>query len=148
MHPCAAKTCAVGPVFAQVARELWAADPSKYVQWATRQILVQGHSLGLLDEAGSRGTSYTRARKPGQSAHAINPVGLFMKYPSPGVQQHCGLNKQVKSLGMKGPYDFETKLAETKLIDSSPPGARVPSDTKHCVHLNFQNEKATISMKK
>ena len=38
-----------------------------------------GHNLGLLDEAGSRGTSSAQ-KKPGQSAHVESTQGVFPRY--------------------------------------------------------------------
>ena len=67
--PCAAKTCAVYPVYAQVVGKLRAADPSICLK-GREENASAGCNLSLLDEAGSQGVRSTPNQKPGQSAQA------------------------------------------------------------------------------
>ena len=47
---------------------------------AMKQMLVRGHNLRLLDKAGETGTSTTKDKKPGQSAHAESTQGVFPRF--------------------------------------------------------------------
>ena len=70
--PCAARTYAVRPVFFTGGRGAVGSRSKQMSKGASSkrwQQLFQGHSLGLLDEVGTRGT-VPRTRKSGQSAHA------------------------------------------------------------------------------
>ena len=55
-----AKTCALRPVSAQVAWELWAADPSECPRGFTANGSGEGGNLRLLDEAASRAPAAPR----------------------------------------------------------------------------------------
>ena len=56
------------------------------VQWAKRQVLVQRHILGLLDEAGSRGSSNTRYQK-------TRTVRRCFSGPQKGPAERCHIKK-------------------------------------------------------
>ena len=72
MPPCVAKACAVCPFFVWVVRscgqQIQANVQGGDEANASNRQLVQGHSLRLLDETGSQGTSSTGDQKPAQSA--------------------------------------------------------------------------------
>ena len=75
VSPCVAKKkCAGHPVFGTGGRatgELWAADQIQTnAHGAMKQMLVVGHSLGLLDKAGSRGISISST--PDQKTRTVS----------------------------------------------------------------------------
>ena len=77
--PCAVKTCAVRPVFARVAGELRAADPSN-AQGPVKQSASQANNLRLRDEGGSRGRSRTQNQKTRTvSTYWSSPGGISLR---------------------------------------------------------------------
>ena len=88
MPPCVAKTCAVHLVFATVvAGEMVVADP-RMLERAMKQMLVQGHTLRLLDAAREPGT---RTVSTGAKGGAwIGGVGLRPGRPFTGVSGPSG----------------------------------------------------------
>ena len=74
--PCVANTCVVRPFL-----HGWWGHCGQQIhanfQGAMQQMLVRGHNLYVLDEAGSRAPAAPATRKPGQSAHAESTQGSF-----------------------------------------------------------------------
>ena len=68
--PCVAKTCAMRPVFAQVVRDLGAADPRIYSKGPWRKCWSGGTIRGSRTKLGAGAPAAPGTRKPGQSAPA------------------------------------------------------------------------------
>ena len=77
MPPCAAKTCAVHPIFVPVVGELRAANPSKCPRAHEAKCWPRGTIRGSETKVEAGAGATPRPSKPGQSAHADQPRGSF-----------------------------------------------------------------------
>ena len=76
--PCAAKTCAVRPVFGRVVGKLGGSRSKNLPEGPLKQMLGQGHTLRLLDEARELGRHQHPGPENQDSQHMIDqPRGFF-----------------------------------------------------------------------
>ena len=108
--------------FCRLGRGAGGSRSKNFLDWSMKQVLVQGHTLRLLDETRGPGISSARNQKLGQSGRVstcwINPGGLLLELP-PLVASSKSGNPGKTCKGAMAVTETLTKVMQSGSVDNN-----------------------------